>query len=399
MKPNGRRSLRPVHPFLQVRGSSLALVPVALLLLTSQVHAVAPSAGPAPFHEKCPGTTQDDPTSASGALPDLTAVSGARLTKYNAGKTVPLYDSYGDNDAPYPPLCSVHSEGGVPVSEWMFCTDAEAHACGETNARGDLVADGVVVGDLEAKSANPKLTPDQERVIAFLIQHGHTFTPGPGAWAAGGTSRAASDQGTNERVALQELVWCVSDQSVGQDYPDFAAMCNENLPEAERSRILATVPQAPVLDVKASDSSVPAGSAAEFAVETNLFNVPIHVHVTGGSVALCPGNSGVTLSRTGELVVEEKAPAPSRKTLVCVRRSDAGTVDLSVAASPASPDAIAWDQSAYPTDGEACQHYATFRKTDALHVSAVATAQFMGATVRTSGGTLPTAAALPDTGA
>ncbi len=386
-------------PIRSARWSSLALVPVAVLLLTSQVHAVAPAAGPAPFHEKCPGTTQDDPTAASGALPDLTAVSGARLAKYNAGKTVPLYDSYGDNDAPYPPLCSVHSEGGVPVSEWMFCTDAEAHVCGETNGAGDLVADGVVVGDLEAKSSNPKLTADQERVIAFLIQHGHAFTPGPGAWAAGGTSRAASDQGTNERVALQELVWCVSDQSLGEDDPDFAAMCNENLPEAERSRILAMVPQVAVLEVAASASTVPAGSSAEFAVDTNLVNVPIHVDVSGGSVTLCPGNSGVTLSRTRELVVNDETPAPSRKALLCVRRAAAGTVRLSAAASPASPDAMVWDQSAHPTGGEACQHYATFRKTKALHVSAGATARFTGSPAEPGGSTGPTTSALPDTGA
>ncbi|HEX4189846.1 MAG TPA: SdrD B-like domain-containing protein [Marmoricola sp.] len=300
---------------------------------------------------------------------------------------MPLYDSYGDNTAPYPPLCGVHYDAatGRPVTEWMFCTDATAHACGETNADGDLVADGVVVGDLEPQTTNPKLTADQARIISFLIQRGHSFTPGPGSWASGGVSRAASDLGTNERIALQALVWCISDQSVATTDAGFATMCAANLPPAEQQRILASVPDPAVLDLRSSSSAAEAATSVKLDLATNLFNEPVRVVASGGTVSLCGADGGVTLSAAGDLVVAKSAPGPARHLSLCVTRGSTGTAAVTISASPPSPDAMVWDQSAYPDAGQSCQHYATFRRTKAPRIGSSATVTFK-AKVRVSVG-------------
>lgn len=197
----------------------------ATFALSAPLAAVADVPTPAvstPFQAPlCAGDTDSDPADQQGVIvPDATLVFGQRLAAYNAGRIVPLYDAFGGtvlidsagtvrpNAASYPPLCGTRyvESAGTAVSEWMFCTDRDAQPCGDTDAAGNLVdGTGTVLNPMTSLAGNPKLDAAQEKLIAYLIQHGHSYA-GVGDQLWGGVIEARADGTTDTRNALQTLV-------------------------------------------------------------------------------------------------------------------------------------------------------------------------------------------------
>jgi hypothetical protein len=246
----------------------------------------------APFNAPlCPGQTLADPQDAGpgAVVPDLTLVFGDRLDQYNAGGVVVLYDYAGENrsDGGYPPLCGVRHVAGVgAVSEWMFCTDLFSNVCGSTGANGELLDDvGNPMAPLaDLGSRNPKLTDDEEKIIAYLVRHGHAFTVPPanagGAVVPSGVARA--DGTSLERLALQELIWCVSDGPTG--WAELDKVCNAMIDATEQARILSLVPDAPVVDLSLGTTSTDPlafGETVVVTLRTNVYEQPIDLTAAG----------------------------------------------------------------------------------------------------------------------
>lgn len=406
-----------------IAGRLLAAILLALSMFVamgSAAEADVPSPLPAEFTApQCAGTTIFDPAANIGAaVTDVRKVFGVRLSSYSAGKIVPLYDSYGGsalldsagvvqpNQVAYPPLCGtryVKSAGGA-VSEWMFCTDREAQSCGDVDAAGNIVDhDGQPVNPLSALRANPKLTPRQERLNAYLVQNGHTYA-GVGNQAWGGVTAAQSDAGTNERTALQTLIWCISDAPTNAS--DFHTTCDNNMNAAEQARLLALIPDVPklVLAFKPGAAALDIGDTARFALTTNVYNQPIQMATGGTATTTWSVCSGAATIVGTTLTVAGTNPAVSKNIVLCATAVTRGSATVKVSATPPSTRHIGWSQSVNAKLAEACQVYATFHDVNLTSVSASANATFAAAPVLTptrsvSTSTPPAAGAVPDTGA
>jgi len=368
--------------FRSPRLISRALTLVVALALTALVGlAPAPAlaaAPPAPVGEfnapQCAGDTMYSPTDDPGSVPDLTRVFGERLTDYNAGKTVVLYDSWGGNeDDAYPPVCGTRYVAGKgAVSEWLYCTDLWSHVCSGVNAEGQLLNfDGEPIPGLDLKQNNPKLTAEQERIIAWLIQNGHPFT-GHGYYDAGGVQTARSDLGTYERNALQILVWCVSDpvdpNEEGFNEPNRAATCEDSLPQSEQDRILALTPAEATLQVSMVDgvTSAPVGQTVALSLSTNLYEQPIALAFSGGAqnVTVTSGNATYDAG-AGTVTVTAPAAGDEAEVRLQFTSSQPGSVTATATGYPATTEHIAWHQSpGLSADGKACQVYAVFNEDD-----------------------------------
>lgn len=362
-----RRSGRRV-----VVGAGAAL---ALLLAPWAVMA-APASGDVPttpvtefYAELCEGTTESDPRIAEGAVPDLTRVWGARLADYNAGQVVALYDAFGENNNNgYPPVCSVrYVEGVGPVSEWMFCTDIWSHVCSGVDELGNLLDfDGVPVPGLEPRpDGNPRLDRDQEKLIAYLVRNGAPYA-GTNYYEFGGVSEARVDAGTLERIALQVLVWCVSDppeQDHDQDIEqDRYATCQDSMDEDEQERLLGLIPDVPVveLELDALVSEVEVGGQAVVEVTTNVFDAPIELELTGAAgLAVLAGDAMVTPEG---LRVAGDGTGTAVTVRLGVTLTDVGSAELRATAYPTSTESLSWNQSPGITasDDVPCQVFATF---------------------------------------
>lgn len=344
---------------------------------------------------QCAGSTEFNPTVNSGSIiPDATLVFGERLTSYNAGRIVPLYDAYGGtaliepdgsvntSNAGYPPICGVRYESvaGGPVSEWMFCTDRESQACGDTNEFGQIVDhDGNPLNPMDALPANPRLapTPDKERLIAYLIQHGHSYS-GVGDQSWGGVTEARSDLSTNERLALQTLVWCISDPDLGGS-TDFAATCEATLPASEQTRLMTLIPNDPELTLTMSPAATQLhlGETARFYITTNIFNQPITLALGGTASAtweVCEGDAtinGPLLTITGT------DPSSPSTVTICATSSTVGSALISAEATPASLTHIGWSQSRGNSSVPPCQVFATFHTVQRLVLTGNASAEFI----------------------
>lgn len=312
----------------------------------------------------CPGTTDYDPAvngEPAHPVTNLRNVFGARLTAYNAGRVVPLYDSSGLSGSDvYPPLCGTRyvAAAGGPVSEWMYCTDRAAQVCGDVDANGNLLDEkGVVINPLNTLRGNPRLSADQERVIAYLIQHGHTYD-GIGNQAFGNVKSAKSDGTTNERMALQTLVWCVSDP--GTSASDFTSTCAKLMNPAEQARLLAMTPADPELTLKRRAAAVRVGQTARFDLTTNVYNQPITL-TTGGSATatwrVCRGDA--VLNGT-TLTVRPPASAQRATVRLCARATSKGEVTVAASVAPPTSKHIGWNQSVNSGLFKDCQVFATF---------------------------------------
>ncbi|TAM66209.1 MAG: hypothetical protein EPN48_17880 [Microbacteriaceae bacterium] len=367
----------------------------------SAVHADVP---PSPIASAflagaCPGTTTYDPTvNTGGAIENTLEVFGARLTSYNAGNVVPLYDAFGGsalldaagnvhpNSVAYPPLCGTRyvAAAGGPVSEWMFCTDIASQSCGDVDSSGNIVDhDGQPVNPMTSLTGNSRLSSQQEKIISYLIRHGHSYA-GVGSQSWGGVTTARSDEGTSERAALQTLVWCISDGGDGS--ADFDATCNANMDTAEQSRILALIPDNPELSLQGmtGGSALKVGDTARMSLTTNIYNQPIALAVTGSAdsaLSACAGNA--TINGAAITVVGTNPVVASTVTL-CATATTAGTVRVDVSASPASVQQIGWSQSVNPALVPPCQVYATFHAARLGTVSGTASALFAAAPTSTT---------------
>lgn len=263
----------------------------------------------------------------------------------------------------------------------MYCTDRAAQTCGDTDEFGNLVdKDGNPVAPMTGLPVNPKLSIEQEKVIAYLVQVGHTYA-GVGNQAWGGVTEARSDRGTNERAALQTLVWCVSDPATTAT--DFATTCDNNMDAAEQAHILSMIPDVPeiVISLTASQSTLKINESAKFTLKTNVFNQPIQVETGGTSSAdwsICSGDATLNGS---VLTVTGTNPAVSKTVVICAKASTAGTATLRTSAAPASTEHIGWSQSVNPGLAQACQVYATFHEVHKVNVNANAQVSFAKQTV------------------
>ena len=357
----------------RLTGGALAtmLVVPALGLLTTG----AAQAGDAPqppvgaFNApKCAGASDIDPTDVNPAFhhgyTDLTEVSGARLTSYNNGNAVPLYDNFGEAYETYPPLCATYydPETNSAQSVWMFCTDVLADTCGDIGPGGTLNNGADDVGELTDQANNPRLTEDQERLIAWLLTHGYDYT------ATGlndnGATRADQTNSAN-RSALQNLIWCVSDPDLNNS--DFQEMCESNFPPAEQSDILSRVPGTAVvhLSLTAAESDVVVGKRRVITVRTNVFNQPIRLEATGtaaGSLSVCGGPG--TLAGN-DLTVAGTDPDHEISVDLCLTPSEPGSYGLNASADAVQSDHLQWAQAA-----SECQVFARFRHDAGAPVSA-----------------------------
>lgn len=337
-----------------------------------------------------------------GVIRDLTQVFGARLDAYNAGNVVPLYDSYGTADAgSYPPLCGVRydAQKGGPVSEWMFCTDIHSAVCGNLDGFGNTTNDGGnVLLPMEQFPVNPKLDlkdrHEDERIIAYIIQNGfdgyHGFSDGIGYGYDyfNGPGRADSESGLYPRLALQVLVWCISDAPLPTNTSNWAKTCAQNITPEKRTEILAKIPADPALTLTFTQGTqtVALGEVAHFTLETNLYNLPITVTATpAGAVALCPGSAG-TLDADGLVVTPTDPAEPTTIVDLCLTGTTAAEYTLNASASPPSTSHIEWNQSKN-ADPEAkpCQVYASFDSVRPFVQTSTALVTY-GVTDTTSGG-------------
>lgn len=373
--------------------ATLALSFALVLVLSSRSAADIPDPPiDAPFTAPtCAGDTFDNPTqNTSGLVLDLTQVFGERLTSYNAGSSVPLYDAFGgsillnpngDNtgEDAYPPLCATRYVESLDtaVSEWMYCTDRKSQTCGDTDSEGNLVdREGNPINPMTALSGNPRLTPDQEKLIAYLIQNGHPYE-GVGSQAWGGATEARSDAGTNERTALQTLVWCISDPPSTGEEAGFVETCENNMDAAEQARLLQMIPDTPelVLALDSTDDVLDVDDSANFTLTTNVFNQPIEL-TTGGTAdatwTVCAGDATLTGSA---LTVAGVDPTEVIEVTLCATAATAGTATLSMYATPPSTEHIGWAQSINDITPP-CQVYATFHQVNLASVTASAAALF-----------------------
>lgn len=393
---------------LKLSGVVAATLAMAFSLFASAGAAIADEPDPpvlVPFNAPaCAGETLFDPTQNTGfAVLDLTEVFGDRLTSYNEGHIVPLYDAFGGSvlltdegvvteETAYPPLCGTRyvASEGTAVSEWMFCTDRLAQTCGDTDAEGRLIdQDGNPINPMTGLDVNPKLTPDQEKLIAFLIQNGHSYQ-GVGDQRWGDVTEARSDLGSYERAALQTLVWCISDPATGDS--DFATTCENNMGAEEQERLLMMIPDVPELTVAltSSDESIDVDEVAEFTLTTNVFNQPIQIATAGGAGAVLSVCGGDATLDGATLTVNSSDPNVLTDIALCATATTAGTMTLTANATPPSTSHIGWSQSANETLAQPCQVYATFHETQAVAVDARAEIVFATAPA-------PTPSPSPDT--
>lgn len=385
------RSTTPARRYMAAVAAAV-LVTMGLWGIAAPAHADAPPEPAAEFVAPlCVGETLDDPTNAAGAVPNLASVFGARLDDYNMGRVVALYDVWGDNELNgYPPVCGTrYVEGVGPVSEWMFCTDYRSHVCSGVDAEGNLLdIDGnVIPGMGTLPGANPKLTADQEKLIAYLIQHGRDTYDGVGYFDFNATARAVVDGGSFERAALQVLVWCISDPigpaPTGAEI-DRAATCENSMSAATQASILAELPDDPTLAVAGPVGALEVGTIAEFTVTTDVFTSPLSVTTSGAAGTLTVVSGPGVLTGTDLQVTGTTGP---QTVVLGFAASTPGSVDLAVSATPAATSHIGWNQSpGVSEDGISCQVFATFHVSDQVVLTGAAAASFV-ADGGTDGGT------------
>lgn len=331
--------------------------------------------------QECEGTTFLDPTNAEGVVGDLTRVFGQRLAEYNAGHAVILYDAFGDNNNnAYPPVCAVrHVDGVGAVSEWMFCTDYYSHVCSGVDADGNLLdGDGNPIPGLDTlEGRNEKLTADQEKVIAYLVQHGSETYDGVGYFSFSDADRAVSNGDSWERAALQVLVWCISDPVTNATNPtevERQQTCEANMGPERQAEILAGIPDDPSLDVTGPVAALQPGETAEFSITTNVSEPALTVAVDGvaGTLAVV---SGPGVLADGRLQVTTDGDPVT--VVLGYTADDEGAVDLEVTAAPTATAHIGWNQSpGVSDDGRPCQVFATFHVDDQVILSGAAVATF-----------------------
>ena len=379
---------------LSIGVAALVLVSAVVTLQLTAAPASEAVAPPTPVAEfnapLCEGETDSDPVDGSAPLPgtddridmDLTRVFGQRLTDYNNGRVAVLYDNRGHNYNGFVPSCGTrYVEDIGAVSEWMFCTDKLSHACDRTDSEGTLLnQDGNPIPGQQPVPNNPKLLPEQEKVIAYLIQNGPSYVE------FGVALQDASRMNSEARSQLQNLIWRVSDE-VAMDDEWGESLCDDNIDAAEQARILTLIPDDPTIELSlaGAGTTLEVGDTADFELTTNLYEQPITVAFSGLS-----GTPSV-ISGPAELVgntLTVHGTDPTEKTTIVLgfTSSAAGSVTLDASAQPASTSHIGWNQSpGIASDGVPCQVFATFNEVDQVMLSESASATFADEAVEETG--------------
>ena len=361
------------------------LAVVAAPVLTAPVAARADTPDPQvadPFvAPPCPGEISGDLENADGNVPNLLLVFGQRLADYNAGKVVLLHSNGGTNTTEnyIPPSCGtryVESVGG-PVSEWMYCTDLDSHTCGGTDAEGHLLnQDGERIDGMGYLPGNPRLTRDQEKLIAYLIKNGHEYD-NPNFFSE--VSFADPYGNGQQRAALQLLLWCISDPGSMAAWNGPGTACVNSMDAAEQARLLALIPDDPVIEIDLGGPSVTLapGETAEITLRTNLYEQPIALTSSGLTGTLTVLSGDVDLG-TDDIVVHGTDASVLTTVRLGFTSNGIGTVEFEASAHPDAVEHLAWAQSpgVSSSDGVPCQVYATFRSSELSTVSDRASATF-----------------------
>lgn len=330
------------------------------------VDAADPVAAPA-----CDGTTStsggvlNTPTSPI-TLHDTAAGNVGQVTDLAAGKTVFLYDNKGTMvvhpDGTYQsvvggiPLCGVRLDpvSRSMISEWSFCTDEALYGC--ANIPPSPVG------------PNPKLTSDDQAIIAFLLFHGDTSTK-------------------RSRAILQLQTWCISEHvaagavnnsasayfsgqfAVAGGDSESAPLTTEEatcFDQTFRDAAIAAIPASTTFTLTGPATTTNAPGTVTFALTTN-FSGEVTLAVTGADAfAVCPGDtSGAVLAGSTLTLL-----GPSAVTL-CAQRSTAGTVAIDADAKRLTRSSITWINAQ-----AGCQYFSTFSRTLSETGTAAATAEF-----------------------
>ncbi|MHA3683470.1 hypothetical protein ACXR2W_04370 [Leucobacter sp. HY1908] len=303
----------------------------------------------------------------SNVMPDLTRVFGQRLADYNAGSTVLLYTSTGGSGGGTP-NCGVHYDAVTdgPVSEWMFCTDQTAKTCSQVDKNGLLHQGSDYVGQLENRTGNPGLSPDQEKIISYIIRHD---MPVPVDNFLS-TVDVASNKTVDSRNAKQNLVWCVSDPV---DFGEpLAYWCDEAIGADKQAAILASMPKTPELTITPASTEVVVAGEAKVTLTTNLVNQPITLTADAPGLALCEPQTDVTLSTDGELTISSTVTGTKTVDL-CISSATPAEILVQASATAHAGDEAAWVQSPGGAAGIECQVYALTRAGAATDMNATAT--------------------------
>lgn len=313
-------------------------------------------------------------------------VTGEQLDNYNSGGIAVLYDYAGSrvSTGQYgnPPGCGVRyvEEVEGAISEWMYCTDMESDSCLGLNG-GELEdSHGNPVGPMGWLSANERLSAEQNKVIAYILQTPLTVTPAPyRSWA--GTTAANTTSGA--RLLRQDLVWCVSDFEAMAADPALRDWCTENMSEEKQAEYAALVsePSEVGLGLAPAATEAELDEIVEITLTTNIAGLPIEVSAEGGEVQVCEGESATLADGVLTFTGDELVPPVTAQ--LCLTRTEPGTVSVTASVVPPSISFLAWAQAA-----EQCQVYAAFETTMQEPVVVSATANFSERGAETGGFTV-----------
>lgn len=364
-----------MHARLTASASALRvrlLVAFAASLLAVAVLAAAgaQSASAATTVPACTGATD------TAVNPSLLVLTGQNEIDYNAGKAVLIYGNYGANAPsapmgadPVPPSCAVRKVNGQPSTSWAYCTDARAHSC-RNNGTPNLES---VTGNAKFDPAVDALGPDKEKVIVYLIQHGYAIAQPNTGNMLGATS--ADETTSQNRQAMQQLVWCVSEAGPGvkttaSTLPQDAYLhdtCAANFDDADFDAVLAMVPSTPAMTVTAASPTVAPGATAQFTVSTNVLGKAITVTPTGidGALTVCGG----TGTLTGDQLVVPGTDSSTKTVTLCGTRAADGAMNVAATVVPATTQNLVWE---WNNDAD-CQVYASFNNVTPMQLAANAT--------------------------
>ncbi|RIJ71084.1 hypothetical protein D1871_15860, partial [Nakamurella silvestris] len=332
---------------------------------------------PAPVAEfiapSCEGTTNDDPTNATGPIPNLLRVFGQRLVNYNNGSPVVLYNSQGQNGNSNP-LCMVRYEAatGGPVSDWAYCTQDAALICATQDADGNIVRDGQIRPPLAwvppydepipAWGPYPEVSAaDREKLQAYIVNNDMVLQ------RVDGTPVDSSNDSYDSRSVRQWLIHCIDnpDRTGTNPYqagfPNTWEFCQVNMSQERRESILAVVngALAAELDATTPGTGVSPGTEGRVTVTTTLLGTPLDVTASAGTWSLCP-DAPATVTATGSTVtIAGTAVAPVTFDL-CVTRPSPGVLSVTLTGAPPIVQAAGFAQSRTSPTENLCQIFALY---------------------------------------
>ena len=351
---------------LAVVALGVSLLSGALAAATPAEAAVPPTPVAAPFDAGlCESTTGNPAVDADGGpVTNLLSVFGGRLESYNAGGVVPLYNNSGrsgwtSTNSQYAanPICTVRysAEANGPVSSWTYCTYDRASVCSWTNEDGYLERNGTVLPNFAYVNPDTRLTADQQKLQAYIIQNDLPVVAGPNG--NGGTVAAdtvANNDSPAQRTLRQNLVHCIDNPGK----TSALVFCENNMNAATQARILEIIGATPAAQLGAESpaATFEPGADGTVTVTTTLAGIPLELDVTGGTLTTVDGPA--TLSGT-TLTVNADATLPATLTLH-VTRADAGTVSVAVSGVPPVIENVGYAQTSRFAGDTLCQIFATF---------------------------------------